>query len=685
MKKVDSFIPFLVLIFTFLGLGVGAFAQEVLYYEPFSNGIPNSFQIKDKDSLKVHPSIDSSSIENFPFNGTWVPQLSFSNSEDTVVASSSRYNPPGISDDWLITPQIRIPDTGTYFLQWRAASFSLNLRDGYEVRISTTGDSIQDFIHRIFSIESESPLWKTRKVSLAEFAAGTIYIAFRHTSQDKFLLFLDDIYIADSIATVGSDPAILGSEFPNIYTRAPLGQLDTFFLSATISNLGNQASREPIGMSSTIYNPFPDKLLFEQELQGPTSSLDTFGIASFMGEAAFVPADTGLHIITYTLSSAEQDSLPTNGFTREVFENDIDFQAVEVSDSVMARDDGVFTSIWDEPVEEGNRSILGSVFDLRRPDILTSATAFLFPFKSNIGDELVAEVYNSSFERIGQSEPYTILQEDTTGAGIRVHFPFEQSVSLNPGPFMLALKGGEFLPMLMSKNVFFEERTLFTWDSLAQEGTWYTTEAIKPLIDSARALSSEGRGPFDEQRVLGLRANLAGCATLNGELIVTNDDGSSNGSIAVIPSGGTGPYTYAWNDGQNRPETDSSLTSLREGRYSVTITDNKGCETLLLGQVELATHRRDPLDLGFNGFSVFPNPVRSNLNIEFSLDKPDDIQVSLMDIQGRVLKHHLYRHILTFEGQIPTSDFSAGIYMLQIQSSRGILYRRLVLRGGEIE
>ena len=49
--------------------------------------------------------------------------------------------------------------------------------------------------------------------------------------------------------------------------------------------------------------------------------------------------------------------------------------------------------------------------------------------------------------------------------------------------------------------------------------------------------------------------------------------GGSNGSVAVLATGGTAPYDYSWSNGS----TASSLTALSQGTYGVTVTDANGC------------------------------------------------------------------------------------------------------------
>ena len=59
------------------------------------------------------------------------------------------------------------------------------------------------------------------------------------------------------------------------------------------------------------------------------------------------------------------------------------------------------------------------------------------------------------------------------------------------------------------------------------------------------------------------------------------------------------------------------------------------------------------LDNSLTGLSVYPNPVTGNSSIEFSLEKPGNIRLALIDIVGN--------HIL----DIASGDFSSGIIKLR--------------------
>jgi|GEM_PF-6286252 len=56
----------------------------------------------------------------------------------------------------------------------------------------------------------------------------------------------------------------------------------------------------------------------------------------------------------------------------------------------------------------------------------------------------------------------------------------------------------------------------------------------------------------------------------------------NNGRLEAVVTGGTAPYTYAWNTGDNS----ATLLNLRAGDYTITITDAKGCSIVRTQKLE---------------------------------------------------------------------------------------------------
>ncbi len=67
----------------------------------------------------------------------------------------------------------------------------------------------------------------------------------------------------------------------------------------------------------------------------------------------------------------------------------------------------------------------------------------------------------------------------------------------------------------------------------------------------------------------------SGVLTLNANVINVRCFGGNNGSVSITPSGGTQPFTYAWNSAGN--PTSQNLFNLAAGAYEVSVTDANGC------------------------------------------------------------------------------------------------------------
>jgi gliding motility-associated-like protein len=76
-----------------------------------------------------------------------------------------------------------------------------------------------------------------------------------------------------------------------------------------------------------------------------------------------------------------------------------------------------------------------------------------------------------------------------------------------------------------------------------------------------------------------------------------NCAGKRDGEIGIEVTGGVGPYQYSWSNG----ETTETISNLDAGEYTVTVTDNNGCE-LRYTQAVIAGSHEEPLVIN-NAFS----------------------------------------------------------------------------------
>lgn len=133
----------------------------------------------------------------------------------------------------------------------------------------------------------------------------------------------------------------------------------------------------------------------------------------------------------------------------------------------------------------------------------------------------------------------------------------------------------------------------FQWNKTAN----YRTDSV---------ISGLGSGVYDvvASDTLGCTANFSIALNNSGSIIANIVSlqhekcfGDQQGSISVSGSGGVSPYSYKWNTGS----TDSSISSLKAGRYTIEINDasGSGCKTyqsvLVLGPKEPLTVRLESL------------------------------------------------------------------------------------------
>lgn len=88
----------------------------------------------------------------------------------------------------------------------------------------------------------------------------------------------------------------------------------------------------------------------------------------------------------------------------------------------------------------------------------------------------------------------------------------------------------------------------------------------------------------------------------------------------------------------------------------------------------LGIHKKD---LPVSGFTLFPNPATSKILLS-GLDASDQTVVSISASGGKILLQNLYSNQEQIE--IDVSVFSAGLYILKLQTGKGVEAKKLIIR-----
>ncbi len=157
--------------------------------------------------------------------------------------------------------------------------------------------------------------------------------------------------------------------------------------------------------------------------------------------------------------------------------------------------------------------------------------------------------------------------------------------------------------------------------------------------------------------------------------IVHNDEGVANGSIIVTVTGGTGSYTYLWDDGHHTPVH----TGLNSGAYTITVTDEAGCmvtETFMVGTLNVDAQVAD------KQLNVYPNPATNQINIDLAnVCLGSSIEVDIMNVIG---KNAISRRFDNLDGIISlnmsVAELSPGIYILRVKCGRQVWQSKFIKR-----
>lgn len=130
------------------------------------------------------------STSSFPYDGNYT-LYSFSYDNSNQVALNA--------ENYLVSPQITLPATGTYQLIFYARCANNNYPDSMLVKLSTTGNANASSFSTTLMPKTVIPAsYQQYTVNLSGYNGQSFYLAFIHDSYDGYYLLLDNISIVNT-------------------------------------------------------------------------------------------------------------------------------------------------------------------------------------------------------------------------------------------------------------------------------------------------------------------------------------------------------------------------------------------------------------------------------------------------------------------------------------------------------
>ncbi len=166
---------------------------------------------------------------------------------------------------------------------------------------------------------------------------------------------------------------------------------------------------------------------------------------------------------------------------------------------------------------------------------------------------------------------------------------------------------------------------------------------------------------------------LNGCVTLDSTMITVNPLPMP---VITVNAGVLTTQTYdsySWSlNGTPIPSSNTNTwLPTEDGNYEVTVQDNNGCENTSAVYAVAFTNIAE----NFNNVSLFPNPVNDKLRVELNNEMISDLKI--LDIQGKVIYlNTIFDNFI----EINVSNFSEGIYIIQLYNETSTITKRFVVK-----
>jgi hypothetical protein len=602
--------------------------SQVIFTENFDGGLtlPSGWTQSNVDGLTV--ATDLSDL-NFGTNAWIILANSSTGSNDAV--STSWYTPAGMSNDWLISPQVAIPATGTYMLSFDAMAPDANYADGFKVYISTGGNTVADFgTSAVLTVAAAPQVYTGYSVDLSSYAGQSIYFAVQNNSNDMFLLRTDNFVVRQP----SPDDAILQSASINRYSLINTNNT----LALSVKNDGNN----PITNLTVNWNDGADH-----------SSVITTSIAP--GATASINHPTA---VNYALAFEKNLNITitnVNGNTDPVPANNVGTTVITTM-SVATLRNPLFeeaTGTWCGWCPRGTVGM--NYMSDNHPDFVGVAV--------HNGDPMTVAEYDNAIGAYIGGYPSAVvdreLEEDPSSNNLEAIYN-ERKVMLTIASADASISiSGSTVTVNASASFHSAVTGEYRLGLIIVEDSLSGTES-----DWAQAnyYSGGGSGVMGGFETLGDPVPAADMVYNHvGVALVGGFDGQA-GSIPAPVNDGT-VATYAFN------YTVPTTSHIENMHGIIVIIDNATGKIVNSVKKELKSSGIGISENSKINFNVFPNPSTDFVNVEFEAKNSEYI-VSVIDITGKIVKSNSYNNLSgATTVKVDLNDLKSGNYLIGLSTN----------------
>jgi len=144
------------------------------------------------------------------------------------------------------------------------------------------------------------------------------------------------------------------------------------------------------------------------------------------------------------------------------------------------------------------------------------------------------------------------------------------------------------------------------------------------------------------------------------------------------PSAPEGFASYQWFNANDEPYEDQTSNVLilqpSDDSFYVVVTDDNGCtftsETIFVSDVNQIE--------GLSLFTASPNPFSDNINLSLEVEKPIDLTMEIIDLEGKVLQKNAFKINGNFNQSIDLNSLPKGVYFIRLTQENSIAVKRII-------